>query len=117
MRDSHALRPEASSYRELDVWQAAMLLVVDVYQVSAMFPTDERFGLTTQVRRAAVSIAANIAEGKARYGAAECRRFVSIACGSRAELETELEIAERLGYAATEQLAVARARAESVGAC
>jgi len=91
-------RRGAASFRELDSWILAMDLVTDVYAVTGTFPGEERFGLTSQIRRAAVSIPANIAEGKARFGAGEYRRFVSIALGSIAELQTELEIARRLGF-------------------
>ena len=81
-----------------------MDLVTDVYAATATFPAEERYGLTSQIRRAAVSIPANIAEGKARFGSGEYRRFVSIALGSVAELQTELEIARRLGFIATQPL-------------
>jgi carbamoyl-phosphate synthase large subunit len=94
-------RRGAASFRELDSWILAMDLVTDVYAATATFPREERFGLTSQIRRAAVSIPANIAEGKARFGAGEYRRFVSIALGSVAELQTELEIALRLGFIET----------------
>jgi four helix bundle protein len=79
-----------------------MDLVTDVYATTATFPAGERYGLTSQIRRAAVSIPTNIAEGKARFGAGEYRRFVSIALGSVAELQTELEIARRLGFIETQ---------------
>ena len=92
-----------------------MELVVDVYGASRAFPADERYGLTAQVRRAAVSIPANIAEGKARFGPNEYRRFVSIATGSAAELATELEVAERLGFVSAAELTPAREKLASVG--
>ena len=75
-----------------------MDLVLDVYAVTKRFPSEERFGLAAQMRRAAVSIPANIAEGNARDSTAEYRHFLSIARGSVAELDTEFAIAERLGY-------------------
>ena len=97
------------------VWQLAMDLVVDVYEVSRHFPTDERYGLTAQIRRAAVSIPANLAEGKARMGNAEFRRFVLIARGSLAELETELEVAQRLDLVSADQSRQCTDHAASVG--
>ena len=108
-------RRSAASFRELDVWMVAMNLVMDVYALTASFPRDERFGLTAQIRRAAVSIPANIAEGKARFGPGEYRRFVSIALGSVAELQTELEIAERLGFVTMAALEPAREKLDHVG--
>ena len=89
---------EIKSYRDLLVWQKAMDLVTEVYRVTKEFPKEERFGLTEQIRRAAVSLPANIAEGQGRRHRREFRNFLSIALGSLAELETHLEIARRLGY-------------------
>jgi four helix bundle protein len=86
------------NYRELIVWQKAMDLVEMIYRVSRQFPREELYGLTSQIRRAAVSIPSNIAEGQARQSTAEFRNFLSIAQGSRAEVETQLMIAQRLGY-------------------
>ena len=85
-------------YRDLIVWQKGMDLVTEVYRVTRGFPREELYGLTNQVRRAAVSIPSNIAEGHARQSTAEYRHFLSIAQGSRAEVETQLLIAERLRY-------------------
>jgi four helix bundle protein len=107
-------RRSASSYRELTVWQLAMDLVVEIYGISQEFHSDERFGLTSQVRRAAVSIPANVAEGNARHSRAEYRHFVSIAHGSVAEVETELAIAERLGFVASAKLTKVRMQADSI---
>ena len=86
----------ATHYRELVVWQKAMLLAESTYAVARSLPESERFGLCTQLRRAAVSVASNIAEGHERRSRADYRRFVAIACGSLAELETQLELAWRL---------------------
>ncbi len=86
------------SYRELIVWQKAMDLVESIYQVTKKFPKEELYGLTNQIRRAAVSIPSNIAEGQARQSTKEFLYFLSIAQGSRAEVETQLLIAERLKY-------------------
>jgi len=83
------------SFRDLQVWQKGMNLVVSVYRMSEKFPQAEMFGLTAQVRRAAVSIPSNVAEGKA-VGGQRYRRHVSVALGSEAELETQIELAQRL---------------------
>ena len=85
-------------HERLDLWQEAMTLVEIVYACSSHFPKTERFGLTAQVRRAAVSVPSNIAEGAARRSTSEYRRFLSIARGSLSELDTQLQIARRLGY-------------------
>jgi four helix bundle protein len=87
-----------TSYRNLEVWQFAVNWILLVYRSSAGWPKDERFGLTSQVRRAAVSVASNIAEGAARRTTGEFLQFVGIARGSLAEAETQLMIAARLGY-------------------
>lgn len=86
------------SYRDLIAWQKAMDLVTAMYQVSATFPKDELYGLTSQLRRAAVSVPSNIAEGQGRHGVAEFRHFLRQASGSLMELETQITIAERLCY-------------------
>jgi four helix bundle protein len=87
------------TYRDLDVWQASMRLVEQTYIVTRSFPDDERFGLTSQLRRAAVSVAANIAEGAARHTTRAFANHVSIALGSHAEMETCFDIAARLRLA------------------
>lgn len=89
---------ERTLFRELRVWQMAMDLVVEIYRVTARFPAEERFGLTSQLRRAAASVPANIAEGNARSTRKDYASFVSIATGSLAETETFLLLAVRLGY-------------------
>jgi four helix bundle protein len=81
------------------VWQEAMALIEEVYVLTTGFPADERFGLTTQLRRASVSVASNIAEGHARYGTRDFLRFIGISAGSLAEVEAQLEVASRLGFA------------------
>src|SRR5262245_33076304 len=88
-------------HTKLDVWQDAMRLVVQVYDATRQFPADERYGLTNQMRRAAISIPSNIAEGAARETDNEFLRFLFIARGSLAELETQLMIAAKLGYLAS----------------
>lgn len=86
------------NHHNLHVWQVAMDLVQDIYKITAQFPQDELYGLTSQMRRSAVSIPSNIAEGAARTGHKEFLYFLSIARGSLSELETQLQISERLGY-------------------
>jgi four helix bundle protein len=83
------------TFRELHVWQKGMNLAVSVYRISEKLPRTETFGLTAQLRRAAVSIPSNVAEGKA-VGGQRYRRHVKIALGSEAELETQIELAHRL---------------------
>jgi four helix bundle protein len=84
------------SYRDLDVWQLGMTLTVEVYRITDKFPSGERFGLVSQMRRAAVSIPSNVAEGHAR-GEGAYINHLRIALGSQAELSTEIEAALRLG--------------------
>jgi len=85
-------------HEKLDVWNKAVDFVIEVYRKSERFPKEERYGLALQIRRAAVSIPANIAEGAARQSKKEFAHFLSNAQGSSSELETELLIAYRLGY-------------------
>jgi four helix bundle protein len=85
------------TYRDLIVWQRAMELVQRVYALSRNWPADERFGLTSQIRRAAVSIPSNIAEGNGRQTAGEGVQFLGMAMGSLYEVETQTSIARRLG--------------------
>jgi four helix bundle protein len=86
------------SYRDLEVWQRSMKLAKRIYQVTQKFPSDERFGLTNQLRRASVSVPSNLAEGHARFGPGEFSRFISIAMGSVAEIETQILLSTDLGY-------------------
>ena len=93
------------SYRDLVAWQLAMDLVTEVYRVTKLFPVEERYGLTNQLRRAAVSVPSNIAEGQARFSAKQFHRFPGTARGSLVEIETQLEIAKNLGYLSRVQAA------------
>jgi four helix bundle protein len=86
------------AYCDPHVWKKAMDLVVHIYDVSASFPREGIFGLTSQLRRCAVSVPSNVAEGHIRKSTAEFLRHISIALGSLSELETQLLISERLGY-------------------
>ena len=92
------------SYRDLEVWSKAMDLVVDCYQATKRFPKDEIYGLASQLQRAAVSIPANIAEGRERQYTKEFLQHLSIAYGSLAELETLVQIGEHLNYLDANQL-------------
>jgi four helix bundle protein len=94
IRDSSQQRP----HERLEVWRDAMDLVEAIYRISAGFPDSERFTLTSQLRRAAISIPSNIAEGAARRSTPEYLRFLSMARGSLSELDTQLQLAERLVY-------------------
>ena len=94
----------ATHYKELVVWQKAVALVEEVYRVSTGFPEQERFGLCSQVRRAAVSVPSNIAEGQGRLSVGEFKQFLGHARGSLFEVETQLLIARRLGFLSDEQM-------------
>ena len=105
------MRPQ----EKLDVWNRSLDLVVRIYKATEVFPTHERYGLTSQIRRAAVSIPANIAEGAARRSSKEFAHFLSNAQGSASELETELLIAERLGYWGSRGYTEMRDELDSIG--
>lgn len=89
-------------YSELYVWQKAMDLVMDIYKITTAFPNEERFGLSSQMRRAAVSVPSNIAEGHGRKATAAYLNHLSIAYGSLMELETQIQIAARLSFIASD---------------
>ena len=92
------------NYRDLIAWQRAMDLVEAVYTATRSFPKEELYGLTSQIRRASVSIASNVAEGHGRSGGREFAHRLSIAHGSLCEVETQLEIAARLGYISNDRM-------------
>ncbi len=94
---------EIKTYRDLLVWQKTMSLVTAVYRITKRFPVAEKFGLTSQIQRCAVSIPSNIAEGYGRRSTGDYVRFLQISMGSVFELQTQLEIARNLGYV-TEEL-------------
>jgi four helix bundle protein len=85
-------------HENLNLWKKALEFVVDIYRVTEQFPRDEKFGLTSQLRRASVSIVANVAEGAARRSAKEFRQFLAHSQGSASEVDTELVISHRLAY-------------------
>ncbi|TAM11126.1 MAG: four helix bundle protein [Nevskiaceae bacterium] len=85
-------------HEQLHAWQSAMRLIEQIYKLTEQFPATERYGLTDQLRRAAVSVPSNIAEGAARGSQADCLRFLYMARGSLSEVDTQTKIAQRLGY-------------------
>ena len=96
-----------NSYKDLIVWQKSMDLTVEVYHLAKFLPKEETYALSDQMRRSAVSIPSNIAEGQGRNSTRDFVRFLSIARGSQTELETQLLICERLGYISSEKLKIA----------
>jgi four helix bundle protein len=90
------------TYRDLIVWQKSMKLVTDIYKATKSFPSDELYTLTSQLRRCAISIPSNIAEGYGRNSTLDYKRFLQIATGSLFELQTQIEIAVNLNYLAGE---------------
>ncbi|MEW6171725.1 MAG: four helix bundle protein [Bacillota bacterium] len=103
------------SYQDLEVWRKSIELAEMVYRLSAHFPKEEKFGLTSQIRRAAISVSADIAEGAERTGTGEFLQFLGIAGGSLAETETFLILAERLGMVTKDQTSQLQAQAAEVG--
>ena len=98
---------KGESYKNLIVWQKAMDLVVVLYKITASFPKEEIYGLSSQIKRAAVSIPSNIAEGSRRSSREDFRNFLLIAFGSGSELETQLEVARRLSFVQKSDLVLA----------
>ena len=90
-------------YRDLKVWQSAMLLAEEIYRLCGNFPKHEIYGLASQLQRSAVSIPSNIAEGQGRNSPNEFHHFIGIALGSLAELETQILLAQRLNYISEQQ--------------
>jgi four helix bundle protein len=101
-------------YRKSIAWQKAMVLIKRVYEITRSFPADERFGLTNQLRRASVSIASNIAEGKGRCSRGELMQFIGIARGSALEVQTQLEAAKMLGFCGEEEIQEAQLLASEI---
>ena len=87
-----------ATHKDLEAWNLSVDLVVEVYELTRTFPSDEKFGLISQMRRCAISIPSNIAEGSARKSNTQYLQFLNIALGSLAELDTQFIIAERLNY-------------------
>ncbi|MFC3206309.1 MAG: four helix bundle protein [Mesorhizobium sp.] len=103
------------TYQDLIVWQQAVEMAVEIYTATRLWPKEELYGLTSQVRRAATSIPANIAEGYGREQRGPYVQFLRVAQGSLKELETHLLIAERTGVASADSISPLQARADSVG--
>ena len=91
-------REEYKGHKDLIIWQKSMGLVEDIYKLTSFFPKEEVYGLTSQIKRAVISIPSNIAEGAARNSKKEFKQFLYIALGSLSEVETQILIAERLNY-------------------
>lgn len=104
----------AQSFRELIVWQRAMQLTVAVYRLTRDFPREELYGLTSQIRRAVISIPSNISEGQGRGTAGEFRQFLAIARGSNCEVQTQLEIARALDMGDPDRIREAESLSEEV---
>jgi four helix bundle protein len=105
----------SQSFRDLLVWQKAMQLTVAIYRLTQGFPREEIYGLTSQIRRAAVSVPSNIAEGQGRLNSAEFRQFLGIARGSICEVQTQLGIARALQFGKPELLDDAESLSHEVG--
>ena len=103
------------SYRDLEVWQKAMDLVVMCYQTTKKFPKNEIYGLASQLQRAVVSVPANIAEGRQRQHSKEFLQHLSIAYGSLAEVETHVQIAGRLNYMHEDQISKLLGKTAEIG--
>ncbi|MDD2901355.1 MAG: four helix bundle protein [Syntrophales bacterium] len=98
------LREKSRTFRDLRVWKLSIDLVKEIYRLTNRFPNSESYALTSQIRRAAVSIPSNIAEGQGRNSSREFKQFLSIAVGSLAELETQLIIANEINYLISDEL-------------
>ena len=105
----------AQSYRQLLAWQKAVEFVSEIYRATQTFPREEMYGLTNQLRRAAISVPSNIAEGQARYSRREFYRFLTLARGSLAEIETQIRIAESLGYLTSATAEILLSKAAELG--
>jgi four helix bundle protein len=105
----------AQSFRDLQVWQRSMELTVVIYRLTQNFPREEVYGLTSQIRRSAVSVPSNIAEGQGRLAIGEFRQFLGIARGSNFELQTQLEIARTLGFGTSKLIDEAEGLSHEVG--
>ena len=104
-----------SSFRDLEVWRESMTLVEEIYTVSKGFPSEERFGLTSQLRRAAVSIPSNIGEGARRKRRKAFLHHLDIALGSQGEVDVQLELAMRLAFCTSEKRDSIQQRVDRVG--
>jgi four helix bundle protein len=104
-----------SDYKQLEVWKKAHVVTMEVYGLTKSFPAEERFGLVTQMRRSAVSIGANLAEGRGRRGDPEFGRFIRIALGSAYELQYELLVAADAGFVPRDKFSALHSELERIG--
>src|SRR5688500_4175221 len=104
-----------SSFRDLEVWQESMTLVEEIYRLSKRFPSEERFGLTAQLRRAAVSIPSNIGEGARRKRRKAFLNHLDIALGSQGEVDVQLELAVRLAFCTAAERVAIQERIDRIG--
>jgi four helix bundle protein len=105
----------SNGFRDLLVWQKSMQLAVEIYRLTKDFPGEEIYGLTSQIRRSAISVPSNIAEGHGRLSAGEFRQFLGIARGSTYELQTQLEIAKSLDLASAGRIEASSQLSQEVG--
>jgi four helix bundle protein len=105
----------AQRVEDVKVWHKAIELSVAVYKVTESFPTQERYGISSQLQRAAVSVASNIAEGRGRLNNGEFRQFLGMAQGSNYEVQTQLVIAKKLGFGSADRIQFAQELNEEVG--
>lgn len=105
----------ARSFRDLVVWQRSIQLAALIYRLSSVFPKEEVYGLASQIRRSAVSVPSNIAEGQGRLSTGEFRQFLGIARGSNFELQTQLEIARTLKFGSSELINEAEGLSHEIG--
>jgi four helix bundle protein len=105
----------AQSFQDLQVWHRAIELSVAVYTLTSTFPQDQKYGLTSQLQRASVSVASNIAEGRGRLTQGEFRHFLGMAQGSNYEVQTQITIARKLGFGLKERLNTTEALSQEVG--
>ncbi|WP_426474914.1 four helix bundle protein [Chryseobacterium balustinum] len=103
------------THKDLEVWQKAIAFVTDIYNQTSSFPKEEIYGLVSQLRRSAVSIPSNIAEGAARYSNKEYIQFLYVALGSLMELDTQLIIAKNINFISEESLIVLQLKMEEIG--
>jgi four helix bundle protein len=103
------------SFRDLVVWQRSIQLTIAIYRITQSFPREEVYGLASQIRRSAISVPSNIAEGQGRLTTGEFKQFLGIARGSNCELQTQLEIARALGYSDTQRIEEAEGLSSEVG--
>jgi len=115
VEESYTRYGEINSYRDLLVWQKSMQMVVSIYELTKELPSDERYGLTAQIRKAAVSVPSNIAEGWGRFNLGNYIQFLRIAHGSLCETETQLTLCVMLGYIKDEKTTTQKIKMEEIG--